>query len=138
MWAKISEWLWTPPGGQPKTGGEVGEDVAADYLRAKGLRVVARNWRNPADRREEIDLVCTERDGILVFVEVKARSATARVPGYYTVNRRKKAVLLRACRAYLRALPEEPRTYRFDVVEVATRHGAAPEVLHFENVPLFP
>lgn len=134
---QIKDWLLARPDASPKTGGEAGEQCAAAFLARKGLRIIARNWRNPGDRREELDLICTD-DGILVFVEVKARSASAKVPGYYTVNRRKKAVLLRACRAYLSRLETQPATYRFDVVEVAMRGDAEPEVLHFENVPLFP
>ena len=120
-----------------------GEKLAADWLRReRGFTVVARNWRSPRDRRDEIDLVC--RDGeVLVFVEVKARAAGALVPGFYAVNARKKRVLLRACRAYLARLSVQPRTYRLDVVEIVhpaadAVGAAAPEVLHFENVPLFP
>ena len=105
----------------------------------RGFRVIARNWRNPADRREEIDLVA--RDGeVLVFVEVKARARGALVPGYHAVDLRKKRVLRRAATAYLRSLGRSPRTFRLDVVEVATSAGDAglPEIRHFENVPLFP
>jgi putative endonuclease len=143
--------------------GEAGERAAEAHLRAAGLRVLARNWRNPADLREEIDLVCEEPAGgaagsILVFVEVKARAADARVGGYHAVNRRKKAVLLRACRAYLARLRPPPRHVRFDIVEVA--HGAdatldaavramrldprvasfrdGRQVWHHRDVPLFP
>ena len=49
-------------------------------------------------------------------------------------------VLRRAIAAYLRSLERKPRTFRFDVVEVtlAPAAGAVPEILHFENVPLFP
>lgn len=118
--------------------GARGERLAEAFLRGeRGYRVVARNWRNPRDRREEIDLVC--RDGeVLVFVEVKARAAAARVPGYFAVDRRKRAVLRRACSAYLRSLPEPPRTYRFDIVEVAfPAEGGRPAVNHFANIPLF-
>lgn len=122
----------------PTDAGARGERTAAEWLRKeKGFAIVARNWRSPRDRREEIDLVC--RDGeVLVFVEVKARTAGAMVPGYYAVDARKKEVLRRAVDAYLRRLDRPPRTFRFDVVEVA--HGGAganAEVLHFENVPLF-
>jgi putative endonuclease len=119
--------------------GERGERLAAAWLRReKSFVIVARNWRNPADRREEIDLVA--RDGeVLVFVEVKARSAAALVPGYHAVDERKKRVLRRAAESYLAQLRKKPRTFRLDVVEVAL--GAdpktAPEILHFENVPLF-
>ncbi len=118
--------------------GDEGERIARRFLGAKpGWQLVACNWRNPRDRREELDLVMRER-GILVFVEVKARSAGARVPGYYAVDRRKKAALRRAIMAYVAALREKPRTVRFDVVEVTlpATPGAVPGVLHFENIPL--
>ena len=124
----------TPAAGR----GVAGERLAAEFLHAqRGFEIVARNWRNPRDRREEIDLVC--RDGeALVFVEVKTRSATARVPGYDAINRRKRKVLRRAIHAYLTRLRIRPRTFRFDVAEVATGGAAAPVVRHFENVRLFP
>ncbi len=115
--------------------------MAATFLsRERGFTIVTRNWRNPRDRRDEIDLVCRDGD-VLVFVEVKARSAGALVPGYYAVNARKKRVLLRVCTAYLRQLRPAPATFRLDVVEVAlptTADGGVPEILHFENIPLFP
>jgi putative endonuclease len=147
--------------------GLAGERAAEAHLRAQGLRVLARNWRNPEDAREEIDLVCEEppprqagggEQPVLVFVEVKARVAGARVGGYQSVDRRKKAVLLRACRAYLKRLRPPPRHYRFDIVEIV--HGAGPgaaaaleamrldpglasqqegrQVWHYRDVPLFP
>ncbi len=116
--------------------GDAGERRAAAFLRGLGYGIVCRNWRNPADRREEIDLVC--RDGeILVFVEVKTRASSALVPGYYAVDKRKKTVLRRACRAYLARLRDKPHTIRFDVVEIETHRNAEPVVRHFENVPLF-
>ena len=128
---------------KPGTGarGEAGEQLAAEFLRRdRGFSVVVRNWRAPRDRRAEIDLVC--RDGeVLVFVEVKTRSAGALVPGYFAVNRRKRRALLRACQLYLGQLAVRPRTFRFDVVEIALpaeTAGGAPELNHFENIPLFP
>lgn len=122
--------------------GASAEAAAAAWLRReRGFTIVARNWRSPRDRREELDLVCHDGD-VLVFVEVKARAASALVSGFYAVDRRKKKVLLRAARAYLARLHPPPRTFRCDVVEVALPvtglgGGAAPVVRHFENVPLF-
>ncbi|MBI2517003.1 MAG: YraN family protein [Opitutae bacterium] len=118
--------------------GARGEQAAADFLqRRHGFNIVTRNWRSPRDRRDEIDLVA--RDGeVLVFVEVKARSAEALVPGYYAVDERKKRALRRAVHAYLTALQDPPRTFRFDVVEVALNGHLPAQCLHFENVPLFP
>jgi len=116
--------------------GRSAEEQAATFLRReRGFRIVARNWRNPRDRREEIDLV--GRDGeVLVFVEVKARSAGARVPGYYAVDSGKKRVLRRVCRAYLGCLRGRPRIFRFDVVEIELTAGG-PIIRHFQNIPLF-
>ncbi|MFM7751212.1 MAG: YraN family protein [Opitutaceae bacterium] len=128
----------TPSGN--REAGAAAEEAAARWLeKERGFRIAARNWRNPDDRREEIDLVARDGDA-LVFVEVKARARHALVPGYYAVNRRKKSVLRRAITAYLRRLREKPRTFRLDVVEVvpAAKGMGPPEVLHFENIPLFP
>jgi putative endonuclease len=127
-------------GEAPTDAGARGERSAATWLvRERRFVIVTRNWRNPRDRREELDLVA--RDGTaLVFVEVKTRAPGALVPGYYAVDVRKRRVLQRAIRAYLKQLREKPRTFRFDIVEVALAAGAAEpaEILHFENVPLFP
>lgn len=128
-----------------ETPGARGERLAADWLRReKGFSIIARNWRNPSDRREEIDLVCRDDCGgegsVLVFVEVKTRTAGALVPGYYAVDARKKQVLRRAVSAYLNGLDarSRPATWRCDVVEVAlaTDGKGTPEILHFENVAL--
>ncbi len=148
MWQRLFQWLRpsAPPhpagasaaGGGTAAAGVAGEQAAADFLSARGWRIVARNWRSPRDRRDELDLVARDGD-VLVFVEVKTRAATALVAGFDTVNARKKRVLRRAATAYLRSLRPPPATFRFDVVEVATNvDGRPPDVRHFENVPLFP
>ncbi|MEO5960880.1 MAG: YraN family protein [Opitutaceae bacterium] len=121
--------------------GAAGERAAADWLKVeRRFQIISRNWRSPRDRRDEIDLVCRDGDA-LVFVEVKARAAGALVPGYYAVDDRKKRALQRAAEAYLARLRHKPETFRFDVVEVALPPEASSmkvEILHFENVPLFP
>lgn len=144
-WRRLFRWISPGNGGA----GARGERAAEEFLRrARGFRCVARNWRNPKDRREEIDLVMRDGD-ILVFIEVKARAANALVSGFHAVNAGKKAIMRRACAAYLRGLAEKPRTFRFDVVEVTLGAAAGgtqglrsaerePAVRHYENVALFP
>lgn len=115
--------------------GRKGEAWAATFLhREKGFRVIARNWRWEKD---EIDLVCWDGE-IMVFVEVKARSEGALVPGYYSVDKRKKEALRRVFGQYLKQLRRRPATFRFDIVEVSVSAGGEPDILHFENIPLFP
>lgn len=49
--------------------GKHGEDVAVEMLKTKGFTVIERNWRN---KFGEIDIIA-QKDGVLVFVEVKAK-----------------------------------------------------------------
>jgi len=136
MLKQLKAWFEGIRAPAPVPTGALGERLAANFLEEKGFRILARNWRDPRDRRDEIDLIC--RDGeVLVFVEVKTRTFSALVPGYFTVDARKKKVLRRAATAYLRQLHPPPATFRLDVVEVTTRENHEPEVRHFENIPLF-
>ncbi|MGA2052418.1 MAG: YraN family protein [Opitutales bacterium] len=114
--------------------GRLGESAAAEFLRARGWTVVARNWRAG---RDELDVVA--RDGeVLVFCEVRTRAARALVPGYFSVTARKKRAVARAARAYLRGLAMPPAHFRFDILEVRVSDDGVSDVLHHANVPLFP
>lgn len=156
IWETLRRWLTGGTNAERAGIGEAGERAAEAHLRSAGLKILARNWRNPADKREELDLICAD-GSVLVFIEVKTRAAHARVSGYHAVNRRKNDVLLRASRAYLARLRPPARHYRFDIVEVA--HGASEDsrrgvkvmaldpalvserggmlVWHYRDVPLF-
>ena len=122
-----------------ETRGQAGERLAEEFLRGKPeFSLVARNWRNPRDRRDEIDLVMKDGE-VLVFVEVKTRSADALVPGFYAVDKRKKKVMRRTIAAFLRGMKQTPRTHRFDVVQVSwpdETSSSEPEILHFAHVSL--
>lgn len=135
MLARLKDLLGLTPAADDA--GARGEAAAADFLhRTRSFDIIARNWRNPRDRREEIDLVARDGDA-LVFVEVKTRAVGALVSGFNAVNSRKKAVLRRAATAYLRGLAEPPVTFRLDIVEVAFPAGGETEVRHYENIALF-
>src|SRR3954463_4484123 len=57
--------------------GDAGEARALAHLQRHGLVLVQRNYRvarGPRARGGEVDLVMRERDGTLVFVEVRVRS----------------------------------------------------------------
>jgi putative endonuclease len=66
--------LWKKAGRDPESSdGMRAETLAANYLRARGLVIVARNFRV---RGGEIDLVARE-GGVTVFVEVRLRRSKA-------------------------------------------------------------
>lgn len=143
LWARLGSGPFGRlPAGPPRTAeaeaGARGEQAAADFLKTRhGYVIVTRNWRNPRDRRDEIDLVCRDGD-VLVFVEVKARAAGALVNGYQAVDERKKRALRRTVQAYLGQLNPPPKTFRLDIVEVTMSDRLPPQVMHYENAPLFP
>lgn len=107
-----------------KRDGLSGEGLAMGYLFARGLRVLARNWRH--GRFGELDLVC-EQGGAIVFVEVKTRRQSRFGCGAAAVDARKQRRLLALGQAYMRAHPG--RRCRFDVVEVDLA-GATPRIRH--------
>jgi putative endonuclease len=51
--------------------GARGENLAADFLRQLGFRILKRNVRTPFG---EIDIIC-RKGAMLIFVEVKSRSS---------------------------------------------------------------
>lgn len=137
MWQRLKNLTGGLFATKPVSTGERGEALAAAFLKKRGFKLIARNWRSPGDRRDEIDLIFNDGE-VLVFVEVKTRAAAALVSGYHAVNARKKTVVRRAATAYLRALRPPPLTYRFDVVEISIAVDGEPEVRHYENIELFP
>lgn len=122
------------PGSSRAERGQYGEDLAAAHCeRELGYRVVARNWRH---KRDELDIICWEGP-VLIFVEVRARAADALVSGFHSVDRRKKKVLQRACKAYINQLQKRPKHVRFDVIDISLAPSGEGTVHHYGNVPLF-
>jgi putative endonuclease len=109
--------------------GELGERAAATYLKAQGLKFLARNFRS---ERGEIDLVFRDGD-CLVFIEVKARSSEAWTRPAAAVDARKKRLLSLTALDYLKLLKNPPVKFRFDIVEVLLADGEVREIRHLPN-----
>ena len=98
-----------------RTVGFAAEELAYQYLQARGLRPVERNYRC---RHGEIDLIMLD-EKCLVFVEVRFRSAGAFSSAAVTVDRRKQSKLVRTADMFLATRPGmSSHTARFDVVGV--------------------
>lgn len=76
--------------------GRAGEQAAVAYLLAHGYRLVERNYRC---RRAEVDLI-VQRDGVLVFVEVRTRCGEALGRPEETLTTAKLRRLQRHAQAY--------------------------------------
>ena len=101
--------------GNSQRQGAAAEQLAADYLQARGLTLIARNLRC---RAGEIDLVCLDGD-LLAVVEVRQRSAQDYGGALGSVNGLKQRRIIRAARYFLRCRPQwRQRPIRFDVLAV--------------------
>jgi putative endonuclease len=102
-----------PPSEARRQRGNAAEDLAAEYLKVRGLQVLA---RNVCFRCGELDLVCLDGD-VLVVVEVRQRGRTDFGGALASVTWRKQRKIIRATRCVLR-IKAEWRDYRvrFDVI----------------------
>jgi putative endonuclease len=91
--------------------GNTAEQRAAQFLAARGMRIVATNY---TCRTGELDLICREGD-TLVFVEVRSRSDAAFGDPLETITREKCRRIISAARVYLHE-SRWRRACRFDVV----------------------
>lgn len=103
-----------------KARGDEGEARALAHLQRAGLRLVERNYRvaaGPHARGGEIDLILRDRDGTLVFVEVRRRASRGQGGAAATVSSIKQQRLVFAARHYL-LRHATPPPCRFDVVAI--------------------
>jgi len=87
------------------------EALAAEFLAARGLVIVNRNFRT---RHGEIDLIARDGD-TLVFVEVRLRSSARYGGAGASVTAGKRERLIAASLAYLAQIGHEPPC-RFDAI----------------------
>ena len=107
-------------GRNTKAIGDEAEALALAHLQRHGLVLVQRNYRvagGPHARGAEVDLILRERDGTLVFVEVRARAGAEHGGAMASVTAAKQRRIVRAAQHYLLQLPSLPPC-RFDVVAV--------------------
>ena len=98
-----------------RTIGALAEERAALFLQARGMQILARNYRC---RQGEIDLIA--RDGrYLVFVEVKYRSSACCADPLSVVNRAKQRKICRVA-DYFRFTQKVPDDVpvRYDVIGI--------------------
>src|SRR4030042_728000 len=110
--------------------GAPGERIAADPLIERGYAIRERNFRT---REGEIDIIA-EKDGTLVFVEVRTRRSRACGTPEESITRKKKERMVALAEAYMEGRDDMPPSWRIDVValELGTS-GKVSRIELFEN-----
>jgi len=111
--------------------GQYGEELAANYLKDKGYKVLKRNFRT---RFAELDIICKKNDK-LIFVEVKTRIGDEKGKPYEAVDGRKVGILMRACQCFLLQNPYKDCKLSIDVISIILNNdNTIREFRHFENI----
>ena len=120
MWFSKKE-MPVKPAGQPasqittKSRGDSAEALALAHLQSAGLRWLASNYRTPGRGGGEIDLIMSDADGTLVFVEVRQRASASHGGAGASISAVKQRRIVFAARHYLIRYKTLPPC-RFDVV----------------------
>jgi putative endonuclease len=125
--------------------GRRGEEDAYFYLRRRGYKIIARNYRSPS-HRGELDLVGWDGN-VLCVIEVKTRTTRDVKPAEAAVDRQKQKELSLVARDFLRHMPASCQwgphpapfsrrdvEWRFDVLAVYYELGQSrPSFELFQN-----
>lgn len=95
-----------------------GEKIAAEYLETQGFRILQHRYRFG---HKEIDLIA-EKDGLVVFIEVKNRRNEDFSPVELSIPDKKKQNLVEAAQGYIyeTGCENHYQEYRFDVIFLIT------------------
>lgn len=99
--------------------GKLGEDVAVQFLKKSGFKIIERNFRI---RGGEIDIVAIEKDA-LVFVEVKTRKSDEFGTPLEAITPWKIKALIKAAEFYKHTHSGLPDLMRIDAVAVTLGSG---------------
>ena len=111
------------------------ESYVAQYLKSKKYKILGRNYRK---KWGEIDIIA-EKEGILVFIEVKANKKE--ILGFEPENRvspEKLRRLNRAIQTYLASKKYDPKQDRqVDIISLTlNKEDGLVKIKHFKNIDL--
>jgi len=113
--------------------GKKGEDMARDYLVAKGYGILDLNWRHG---RKEIDIVARQGNEIVV-VEVKTRTENYAEEPWKAVDNGKIKNIVEVADSWLR-IHKVDLEARFDVISIMLKKDGSHTLEHFEGAFLPP
>ena len=117
--------------------GRRGEKIARRFLKRRGLKILACNYRCQAG---EVDLIALDRSTrresgaeTVAFVEVKTRSSDRYTDPEFAVDSVKRRHLRKVARHYLTCHDTADLNVRFDIVAIVIPDGKKPQVKYIPN-----
>lgn len=107
--------------------GVLGEEIAVDYLKRQGYKILTRNYRH---KKEEVDIIA-QHNKTLIVIEVKARNSDYHQSPQEAVTKKKQASIIKVANAYIEENEIDLET-RFDVIAILITEKEI-NVEHFED-----
>jgi putative endonuclease len=119
--------------------GRTGEELAAQFLVRRGMRLICSNFKVPIGRNRrgaavtgEIDLIALD-EGVLCFIEVKTRSSDEFASPLSAVDVRKQRQITRTARIYRKIFNLQNIKFRFDAIGIVLKSERPPKIEHFKS-----
>ena len=113
--------------------GKFGENIAVDYLKQNGYKIVSTNWHY--SKNAEIDIIAEENKNTLVFVEVKTRTTLNYGHPFEAIDKRKIEKIHIAILGYLGIIDKKYSSYRIDGIAITGLDS--PVIEHIKNIGLY-
>jgi putative endonuclease len=107
--------------------GQKGENLAADYLKNTGFKILFRNWKWG---KHEIDIIAENKD-FVVFVEVKTRTDDYQMDPKTSITKDKQRSIIWAANGYLQKFNVD-KEGRFDII-IIIKKGDSYQIDHTEG-----
>jgi putative endonuclease len=135
-WAPELEWEGEVEGASVQEVGVLGEQIAVEYLEARGWEILDRNVRW---REGELDVVASRWEELwgepvlrVIFVEVKTRRRGGRYAPQDNITPKKQRTVARLAGMWARRRDLGRCAQRLDVIAVVLGEEA-PQVVHYEG-----
>jgi putative endonuclease len=110
--------------------GKWGQKQCENSLKKKGYETLTKNF---SCKTGEIDLVMTEPNGTIVFIEVKTRINEDFADAEGAITSAKKQRMARAANFFVKKHKLENLPLRFDAVMVIAAEKGKTQIRHYEN-----
>jgi putative endonuclease len=107
--------------------GQKGEDLAVEYLKNAGFKIIARNWKWG---KHEIDIIAENKD-FIIFAEVKTRTDDYQMHPVTAITREKQKSIIWAADGYIKKYNIDKES-RFDVLTIIKKSENF-EIDHIED-----
>jgi putative endonuclease len=110
--------------------GNLGEDIAEDYLIKNGYDILRRNFYS---QYGEIDIIAKFDDQIR-FIEVKTRTNERFGNPEESVNQKKIECMISTALCYLEEFSTEDQNWHLDLLSIKLKSNSSPEIILFEDI----